>query len=338
MRSLAAFPTLSDTIPPVVKFTPIDDEHSLPLVVEPEEGEAASADTRTLIEWLKENRGLFDSWLLERGAVLFRGFGVDDPEKFEAATIAVEPELLNYVEGDSPRTKVSGKVYTSTEYPESYQISLHNELSFAHRWPGKIFFCCVVAPPHGGETPIVDCREVFRSLDPRIRDSFAARKVRYVSNAHGGEGIGKSWQDTFETGDRARVEEYLRSAGVEFRWGEDGSLHTSQVREAVISHPVTGETVWFNQAEQWHPSTLDLKNRRAMAALGLKEEELPHYASFGDGSPLDPEDLEEIRALMRDKAVYFPWRQGDMLVCDNVLVAHGRNSFRGPRKILVAMA
>lgn len=322
----------------MVKVRLFDDERSLPLVVEPEDGSREAASPASLIDWLEVNRGLFDSWLLKHGAVLFRGFGVEDPAKFESVTCAIEPELLNYLEGDSPRTRISGKVYTSTEYPESYQISLHNELSYAYKWPRKIFFCCAVAPQQGGETPIVDCREVFRALDPRIRERFAAGKIRYVSNAHGGEGIGKSWQDTFETDDRSRVEEYLKAAGVDFRWGADGSLHTSQVREAVITHPVTGEPVWFNQAEQWHPSMLDLKNRRAMAALGLKDEDLPHYASFGDGSPLDAGELEEIRALMREKAVYFPWQQGDLLVLDNVLVAHGRNPFKGPRRILVAMA
>lgn len=318
----------------MIKVRLLDDRKSLPLLAEPEGG--ASADA--LIGWLKANRETFESWLLKHGAVLFRGFGIEGPAEFEAVTCAVSPELLDYVEGDSPRTKVTGKVYTSTEYPETYQISLHNELSYAHRWPRKIFFYCAVAPREGGETPIVDCREVLRALNPRTRERFAAKKVRYVSNAHGGGGMGKSWQDTFETTDRSQVEEYLKAGGVEFRWGADGSLHTSQVREAVITHPVTGEQVWFNQAEQWHPSMLDKKNRRALASLGIKDEEMPHYATFGDGSLLDEEELGEVRALMRERAVYFPWREGDLLVLDNILVAHGRNSFKGPRKVLVAMA
>ena len=154
---------------------------------------------------------------------------------------------------------------------------------------------------------------------------------------HSGDRMGKSWQDTFETADKSKVEEYLTAGGIDFNWDDEGGLHTSQVREAVVTHPVTGEQVWFNQAEQWHPSMLDQKNRRAMAALGLKEENLPHYASFGDGSSLDEEELKQIRTVMREHAVYFPWQKSDLLVLDNVLVAHGRNSFKGPRKILVAM-
>ena len=312
-------------------------QKSLPLLVEPEETSPASRSLSSLIQSISGNRARVESWLYKHGALLFRGFSIDTIEDFDAVVRAIQPQLLDYIEGDSPRTKISGKIYTSTEYPETYQISLHNELSYAHRWPSKIFFYCAVPPSEGGETPIVDCREVLQSLDPQLRERFNVKKVRYVSNLHGGDRMGKSWQDTFETGDKSKIEEYLTAGGIDFNWDDQGGLHTSQVREAIITHAVTGEQVWFNQVEQWHPSMLDQKNRRAMAALGIKEESLPHYASFGDGSSLDEEELQQIRAVMRERAVYFPWRKSDLLVLDNVLVAHGRNSFKGPRKILVAM-
>lgn len=313
-------------------------DKSLPLLLDAQDGPLAGRSVCSLIGWIADHRDLFESWLAKHGAVLLRGFAIDTPEEFESVVEAVQPKLLNYVEGDSPRTKITGKVYTSTEYPETYQISLHNELSYAHKWPRKIFFYCATPPAQGGETPIVDCRDVLQALDPQLRERFITRKVKYVNNLHGGGGVGKSWQDTFETNDKSEVVRYLSDGGVSFTWDDRGTLHTSQIREAIITHPVTGERVWFNQAEQWHPSTLDLKNRRAMTALGIKEEELPHYASFGDGGPLDEQELSEIRRLMRERAVYFPWQQRDVLVLDNVLVAHGRNPFKGPRKILVAMA
>ena len=38
------------------------------------------------------------------------------------------PNRLAYVHGNSPRTKVGRHVYTSTEYPQEYTISMHNEM------------------------------------------------------------------------------------------------------------------------------------------------------------------------------------------------------------------
>jgi len=36
--------------------------------------------------------------------------------------------------------------------------------------------------------------------------------------------------------------------------------------------------------------------------------------------------------------VSFPWQPGDLLMLDNMLVAHGREPFAGRREILVGMA
>jgi len=41
--------------------------------------------------------------------------------------------------------------------------------------------------------------------------------------------------------------------------------------------------------------------------------------------------------VYRQSAVNFPWQEGDILMPDNMLTAHGRNPFTGQRKIVVAM-
>lgn len=66
------------------------------------------------------NRALFEIVASRYGAV--RGFAVNTPEEFESVVQTVQPTLLDYVGGDSPRPRITGKVYTSTEYPETYQI------------------------------------------------------------------------------------------------------------------------------------------------------------------------------------------------------------------------
>lgn len=272
------------------------------------------------------------------GAVLFRGFDVDRPELFERLVGNLKDELLDYVDGNSPRTKVGAGVYTSTEYPPDYFISLHNELSYSARWPGRLFFCCIVPPDDGGETPLCDGRALLRALPASLVERFRTRGVRYIRNMHGGKGFGPSWQATFETTDRRVVEDHARSTGMNLAWLPDGGVRMWNVRPAMAYHPVTGEEVWFNQADQFHPSTHPRAIYEAMLALYRgREELLPQDARFGDGSAIPIEELTAIRDVTRQQLVRFPWRRGDVLMVDNMLVSHGRMPFRGPRKVLVAM-
>ena len=94
--------------------------------------------------------------------------------------------------------------------------------------------------------------------------------------------------------------------------------------------------IWFNHAYFFHPSSLQQSAREAMLAV-VDEDEIPFNTFYGDGSAIEPDVLEEIRNAYEDETVSFPWHQHDLLLIDNMLVSHGRESFRGPRKIVVAM-
>ena len=47
--------------------------------------------------------------------------------------------------------------------------------------------------------------------------------------------------------------------------------------------------------------------------------------------------MERLAELYWELAVSFRWQEGDILMLDNMLVAHARNPYSGPRKICVAM-
>ncbi|EPJ35812.1 putative Clavaminate synthase-like protein [Streptomyces afghaniensis 772] len=276
-----------------------------------------------------------DALLVREKAVVFRGFKVP-ADGLDPVLDRLLPRRLAYVHGNSPRTKVGSNVYTSTEYPQEYTISMHNEMSYAHAWPTRLTFYCAVAPATGGATPVVDAALWLESLDDEVREAFRSG-VRYTQNLHGGRGLGKSWQDTFETEDRDEVDAFLKEADADWSWGPGNSLMVSQVRHSTVRHPDTGTEVWFNQSDQWHPASLGDETAKALAQI-MPASELPQYVTFADGSPIPDAYVLQVRDRGLENAVDVDWHEGDLLVIDNLLVGHGRRPFTGPRRVLVAMS
>jgi alpha-ketoglutarate-dependent taurine dioxygenase len=312
----------------------LNEADELPLVVMPSSAGETGLDS--LLQWSVEQRDWIERQLLHYGAILLRGFDVHTAVDFERFCNSFDQHLLNYVGGDSPRQAVTGKVYTSTEYPAELEIPLHNELSYRQLWPRKLFCFCQQPAQHGGETNIADSRKILAKIDPVVSQRFATKQVAYIQNLHDGWGFGKSWQQTFETDDRASVEAYCRRNNIEFRWSESG-LWTRSVCPGVIDHPQTGETVWFNQANLWHVSSRGYDYQQKLLKI-FGEDALPSHATYGDGSPISGDELDDIRHACRASEVVYLWQQGDLLILDNVLAAHGRKAYSGPRRILVAMA
>jgi alpha-ketoglutarate-dependent taurine dioxygenase len=312
----------------VVTTRVFDERAGLPLLVEP------AVDQVNLASWIAGHREIVETHLLRCGALLFRGFAVESGDAFERVACALGPELMTYTERAAPRKQVGGRVYTSTEYPATHPIPLHHEMSYSHNWPAKIWFYCARPAQERGGTPIASDRQVFARLDAAMTRPFIDKKVMYVRNY--GEGVDLTWQEAFQTEDRAVVEAYCRATHTTFEWRDANRLRTRQVRQAVAVHPKTGETVWFNHAHMFHISNVDPIVRGSLLAE-FAPDELPRNAFYGDGSPIDDDVLAEIRAVYDREAVTFPWQQQDVLLLDNFLVSHGREPFVGPRSVLVAM-
>ncbi|MEL6326073.1 MAG: TauD/TfdA family dioxygenase [Cyanobacteria bacterium J06626_23] len=272
---------------------------------------------------------------LQQGGILFRGFQVQGAEDFGAFLQAIAPPLMTYTYGSTPRSVVQGQVYTSTEYPSNRSIPLHNEMAYTRHYPLKIAFHCVQPAQQGGETPIADSRRVLARLPLSVRARFEEQGVLYIRNYGGG--LDLPWQAAFQTDKRAAVEAYCRRADIEFEWWGDDQLQTRQVAQAIATHPATGETVWFNQAHLFHVSSLDPDVRHDLLSE-LPPERLPRNAYYGDGSPIADATLAVIREAYQAETIRFPWQAGDVLLLDNLFMAHGRQPYVGARRVLAAMA
>ncbi|GAA4545264.1 TauD/TfdA family dioxygenase [Amycolatopsis samaneae] len=303
-------------------------DHTQVAVYEPEDKDI------DIVRWVTAHRPALMELLESYGAVLIRN-AVDNPELLDRVSRVVGAgDLLEYTERSTPRSVVSGNVYTSTEYPANQTIPQHNENSYAHQYPLWLFFACALASETGGETPLADSRAVVDRLPADLVRRFRDKGVLYTRAYR--EGMGLTWQETFQTQDRGEVEEFCRRHGMEFEWTGGDGLRTRHHRPAT-ARAASGEEVWFNQAHLFHVSNLAKGVREALLEM-YDEQDLPRHAYYGDGSPISDDDMAAIRGAFDETCHQFPWRNGDLLVINNLLMSHGRRPYTGKRRILVAMA
>nr|WP_262880400.1 non-ribosomal peptide synthetase [Pseudomonas paralcaligenes] len=309
-----------------VREYPLLPDQAFPLVMEPND------PGLDLVGWVAANRPLIEARLGENAGILFRGFEVNGIEGFEAFAEAVQPGLYGQY-GDLPKKEGGKNTYRSTPYPEQKMILFHNESSHQDRWPRKQMFYCELPSPIGGATPVVDCRVMYQRLPQALRQTLEEKGLLYIRTF---TGFDVPWQHFFKTEERASVEARCRESGIEWQWLEEDGLQIRTWCPAIITHPITGQRSFFNQVQLHHPFWLDADVRDDLVGM-FGNDRLPRNVYYGDGSSIAEADLQAIGELYEACAVRFDWRKGDIILLDNMLVAHARDPFEGPRKIVVAM-
>ena len=319
-------------------------EAKFPLLAEPKD---KGLSLEGFLNLLKEEREEISQQLLHHGGILFRNFPVHNEVDFEKVINSLKfGKCIDYIGGDSPRKKIHGGVYTSTEAPPQIAIPLHNELSFVKHFPKHIYFYCQIQPEVGGQTTISDARKILRAVDERVKERLVEKGIKYVSCYYYKSklmstvnGSHKTWLDVFETDDKEEVERKCRENEFDFEWTKNDWIRISQTRPATYVHPQTQEEVWFNQCHlyDFNPKFLGWWRYLAVKALYCRDHMKLHDIFYGDGSRIPREDIYHILDVLDANTVYFPWRKGDVLVLDNVLAMHGRATFSGKRRILAAM-
>ncbi|WP_225821757.1 TauD/TfdA family dioxygenase [Streptomyces naphthomycinicus] len=286
-----------------------------------------------VLAWAAEHRDTVGALLTAGGALVLRGFPVTGQETFEQLALALSASgSVAYRENATPRSHVAGNTYTSTDYPADRTIYAHNENSHTLSWPGKLFFYCATPAATGGETPVTDCRAVLRRIPGHIRDRFLEEGWLYRRSFSPRLGIG--WRQAFgvETPDEAHA--YAADSWMDAEFDGD-RLVVRYRRWAAVDHPGTGEPVWFNHGTFFNQASLEPELRRFATALGVGR--LPYNTFHGNGDPVSDEVVDILRKAYEAETTSFTWERGDILMIDNMLVAHGRRPFTGERRVLVTM-
>lgn len=189
----------------------------------------------------------------------------------------------------------------------------------------------------GGETPILSSTELYTRLAQELPDFIRAIEehgVKYVRTIpeydDATSAIGRGWRSTYLTETPEGAEDKLRSLGGSWEWLDNGDLKTiTGVLPAIktdVGELRSLDKVFFNSIVAAYKGWNDSRNRGDRAIL------------LGNDTYLAPEAIEHVNNVMQEIAVRFTWQRGDVLLLDNRVVMHSRNSFTGARTVLAALA
>ena len=292
------------------------------------------AATGDAAPWAAEHRSALRALVAEHGSLLVRGLGLRDAAETEAVFRQLGSPMVER-EAFAPRQRYAEGVYSSSKWPPNQHMCMHHELSYAVELPSLMLFACLVAPTTGGETPVADSPNVLAALPADLVERFEREGWLLIRNYN--EDIGASVADAFGAHDRRAVESYCRANAIQLEWQPNGGLRTRQRRSAVAHHPLTGQRCWFNQIAFLNEWTMDAEVREYLVDI-YGQDGLPFNTRFGTGDPIGADVIQSIDEVYEKNTARERWQAGDLLLVDNVRTAHGRESFEGPREVLVAMA
>jgi hypothetical protein len=276
--------------------------------------------------WVDEARAALE----EAGAVVVRG-PISRVDAAEKALQHFDDELLDDAFWSTPRSKVQGKTLTATEYPSPRTIPLHSEMAYMRSWPRFVAFHSLVVADEGGETTMCSVDAVSKELGETLKP-FQQKGVTYRRVFQ--KGVDVAWRQAFQTDERRDVEAMGRRLGMEVKWLPNDVLVTSHTAQGTVASE-DGSTLLFNQAHLFHASALEPAARTALEALG---DRMPRQAFFGDGAVIPDATLDQVRGALDRNMTKMCWREGDVLIFDNMRFLHGRLPFKGSRKLHVALA
>ncbi|GAB1327004.1 non-ribosomal peptide synthetase [Streptomyces sennicomposti] len=284
--------------------------------------------------WAAERVGRLRATVAEHGALLVRGLGLADPDTVGRVGRALLHEVMTEREGFALRRRLADGVHSSSEWPVDQPMCMHHELSYAREVPGTLLFACLTAPESGGATGVSDSAEVLAALPPELVARFETEGWLVERNYT--ETVGVGLAAAFGTDDRAAVAAYCADRAIECRWQPGGDLRTRQRAAAVLTHPVTGRRGWFNQIAFLNEWTLDPVIREYLT-FEFGADGLPFNSRYGAGDRLDEDTVLTINGVYEKHTLREPWRDGDLLIVDNLRMAHSREPYEGERRIAVVL-
>jgi hypothetical protein len=270
------------------------------------------------------------------GAVLIRDADVTSAAALESLAGQLELAALAQREPFAPRRRLGPGVWSHPAWPSTSPMCMHHELGWQRQPPPYLLVACLRPADSGGHTGVADGRAVLALLPDRLVDRAARCGWTLVRRYSPGL-IGMPWQEAFPGMGMAAVAAYAAVEEIRLDWNGPERLITYRDRPAVQATGSAGVLAWANLLAFCSEWTMDPPVREyLLSALGRAG--LPFETSFGDGSPFTAADVETVNAAYDRVTTYVRWQPGNVLVLDNIRVAHSMAPFTGDRQMAVMHA
>lgn len=309
-----------------------------PLFIEPY-GDALRERTR-FRAWTRNAMPVLEALVSRHGGIVLRGFPTPDTADFADIIDQLPPFQDGYLGGRAPRMQIAGRVMEATRLDASVGLGVHSEMAYRRQFPKRIAFFSHRTAPVGGETVVADARNFVTQMGEELVAKIESLGVRsaltygpktdtveasYVDQDQYG------WNHAFGTDSAAEVEALCAARSLEPLWHDDGSLTVFATLAPFLDHPQTGQRLYRSGLHRSHTAT------EVLDTVIRKNQRYPTGMFLGRAQRLETAEVDHINAVCDRNTHSWAWRDGDVMVLDNLQVWHGRNPYQGARDVQVAL-
>eukprot|EP00111_Clytia_hemisphaerica_P005095 TCONS_00014672-protein len=321
---------------------------------------------KEITSYIRDNKSEIIDAFETPGALLLREFDTNQIEIDEVARLIGYTPAHTYIPGIAPRkAAIEGNpfVFTSTEAPPHLPILPHTEMTYWPDPPHLILFQCKFLDSscpqvNANETVLFDMKLAAAELNENLLEKLAngcimERKYpgKFNPNWDIEDSIagGSCWQKAFATENIADVESICKLNNVEFEWISTVSKEPPTLvtrynsswyvnQRLVLQTPLLGKAVYQDMIKRF-PQRFDNQKMHGTVEGGSVAPKVDLLHPNIPGKPfLEESEIVALMEALWKHVVFIEWEKGDVVLIDNMNMAHGRMNCAGKRRIVASMA
>ncbi|MDY7002853.1 MAG: TauD/TfdA family dioxygenase [Cyanobacteriota bacterium] len=277
--------------------------------------------------------------LSEHGHILIR---MDMPlnEDKIIELIGGRENLMSYNEyGTQEREKISGSQFINvTNWRKDLELPPHTELTHHTDFPQYVCFICKQPAQYAGETTIYDCEKAFANLTPSFQQEAMEKNVIFVKKYVKKQNHKKydfSWEKVLGKNSTAEeaVSHWTKLGYTCSMYQESENGSTIDIVEIQIKRPIAYH---YKGKVCLHSSIIGVAPYWYKETWGDKEPQI--IVKWEDGNLLSDEQFRNMEKVFRSARIFYNnYQKNDVLILDNLRIAHGRLPFKGERVVGILM-